>query len=266
MIWHFFPWVAGCVMLLWILGQGLAWSRPHSPGMQRFAEGLIWLGTGGMTAWLVVLWIVLERPPLRTLGETRLWYAVLLPWLGLGLARYWNIGWLRPYSLGMACMFLGISLAHPDAYDQTLMPALQSIWFVPHVTVYIIGYVMLAACALVAVHAGLQPRETQRDGATLRILDQLVSVGLGLITVGMLIGAVWAKEAWGHYWSWDPKETWAFLSWGCYVAYLHLRRRHPAVVKPFYMYLTVSFLVLLICWFGLKYLPTAQMSVHIYSR
>ena len=56
------------------------------------------------------------------------------------------------------------------------------------------------------------------------ITDNLVYVGLAFLTIGMLFGALWAKEAWGHYWSWDPKETWAAITWLAYLIYVHYRQ------------------------------------------
>ena len=57
----------------------------------------------------------------------------------------------------------------------------------------------------------------------MELCDNLVNVGLAFMTLGMLFGALWAKEAWGHYWSWDPKETWAAATWLGYLCYIHFR-------------------------------------------
>ena len=97
-------------------------------------------------------------------------------------------------------------------------------------------------------------------------VDQLVKIGYVFLTFGLLFGALWAKEAWGHYWTWDPKETWAFITWLGYLVYLHHKYNHKEK-KPFQSFLIVgiAFILLLVCWFGVNYLPTAQMSVHTYS-
>ena len=57
----------------------------------------------------------------------------------------------------------------------------------------------------------------------MELCDNLVNVGLAFMTLGMLFGALWAKEAWGHYWSWDPKETWAAATWLGYLCYIHFQ-------------------------------------------
>ena len=118
----------------------------------------------------------------------------------------------------MAAVFAIINILRPEIHDQTLMPALQSPWFVPHVTVYMFSYSVLG-CAFIMACAGLAKHRADYLEAT----DKLVYTGLAFLTVGMLTGAVWAKAAWGHYWSWDPKETWAAVTWAGYLLYLHMR-------------------------------------------
>ncbi|PIY34486.1 MAG: cytochrome C assembly protein, partial [Bacteroidetes bacterium CG_4_10_14_3_um_filter_42_6] len=76
----------------------------------------------------------------------------------------------------------------------------------------------------------------------------------------------WAKEAWGHYWTWDPKETWAFLTWIVYLVYIHIRYQHDQKELWALWLLGLAFVVLLVCWFGVNYLPSAANSVHVYTR
>ena len=85
------------------------------------------------------------------------------------------------------------------------------------------------------------------------------------MTVGMLFGALWAKEAWGHYWSWDPKETWAAITWLAYLLYIHYRLMPGHRVRLALWHLLVCFVLLQMCWWGINYLPSAQgSSVHTY--
>ncbi|MBQ2589476.1 MAG: cytochrome c biogenesis protein CcsA, partial [Prevotella sp.] len=98
------------------------------------------------------------------------------------------------------------------------------------------------------------------------ITDNLVYVGLAFLTIGMLFGALWAKEAWGHYWSWDPKETWAAITWLSYLVYVHYRNLPHHRERLALWMLIVSFVLLQMCWWGINYLPSAQgSSVHTYS-
>jgi ABC-type transport system involved in cytochrome c biogenesis permease subunit len=97
-------------------------------------------------------------------------------------------------------------------------------------------------------------------------LDALLSVTIVLLSCGLLFGALWAKEAWGSYWTWDPKETWAFLTWACYVGVLHHRRSHPGQELAGCRILTVAWVVLMLAWFAVGYLPGGANSVHVYTR
>ena len=100
----------------------------------------------------------------------------------------------------------------------------------------------------------------------MEITDNLAYVGLSFMTLGMLMGALWAKEAWGHYWSWDPKETWAAITWLAYLVYVHYRQYCPRIVRPALWVLIIAFILLQMCWWGINYLPSAQgMSVHTYN-
>lgn len=214
-----------------------------------------------ISGFIVYLWQELDRPPMRTLGETRLWYALFLPIIGTVFYIRWKYVWILFYTILMAFLFLTLNYFNPDMYSQTLMPALQSPWFVPHVIVYLFSYAALGVSCIVAIKELIQPSER-----SLQMADNLVYIGTAFLTLGLLFGALWAKEAWGHYWTWDPKETWAFLTWTGYILYIHYRFYHPREDKKAMYLLASAFVVLLICWFGVNYLPTAQNSVHTYTN
>lgn len=111
---------------------------------------------------------------------------------------------------------------------QPLVPALQSYWMKIHVPANFVGYgafslaAMVAAAYLLAAKGILASRLPSLD-----VLDDLmyksIAVGFAFFTIATILGAMWAAEAWGGYWSWDPKETWALIVWLNYAAWLHLR-------------------------------------------
>ncbi|HCB63558.1 MAG: cytochrome C assembly protein [Bacteroidetes bacterium GWF2_43_63] len=217
-----------------------------------------------LTFYIVNLWIELHRPPLRTLGETRLWYGFFLSLLGVLLWFRWKYVWLFIYANVTATVFITIDLLNPAALDQTLMPALQSVWFVPHVVVYIIGYALLGVSALAAAIRLILPLFGKEIKLSMDYTDNTVYFGIAFLTVGIIFGALWAKAAWGHYWTWDPKETWAFITWMTYLIYIHLRLRQPGNEKVVSWILIFAFVFLMITWLGIQYLPAAQNSVHTY--
>ncbi len=215
-------------------------------------------------SYMIWLWGFLDRPPIRTLGETRLWYAFFLSILSLLFWIRWKLQWLLIYANLMAALFLLIDLLNPKALDQTLMPALQSVWFVPHVIVYMMGYALLGVSALSAAYIIVRQWQRKPVKTPLSYADQLVYLGFAFLTLGLVFGALWAKKAWGHYWTWDPKETWALITWMAYLMYIHIRHRHPEKEKAATWILALAFVFLIICWFGVNYLPSAQNSVHTY--
>ena len=124
---------------------------------------------------------------------------------------------------------------------------------------------MLGAAAVMAVYL-LFLKKRDPDPYEMELCDTLVYVGLSFMTLGMLFGALWAKEAWGHYWSWDPKETWAAATWLAYLCYLHFRIHSRYSYRKALIGLLLCFLLLQMCWYGINYLPSAQAtSVHTYN-
>jgi ABC-type transport system involved in cytochrome c biogenesis permease subunit len=231
--------------------------RRHRLALAAQTAGLACLA--GLIAWL---WLSLGRPPLRTLGETRLWYAALTVALGLGLE--WRLGTraLRLPMLGFGLLFALLGLALPDSFDRTLMPALLSPWFVPHVVVNLVAYAALALAGGAAVEALWRRRGLPGDH-DLALPTVLAKVGLAFLTMGLAFGALWAKEAWGHYWSWDPKEAWAYLSWCVCVAAMHLGRASGARLRAWT--LVAAMAMVFASWFLVSSLPAARASVHTYS-
>ena len=257
MTWSSFFYYAIFAVLLWAAGAWAAWKDRRGLAYATTVAGLL-----VFFAFIVGLWLSLERPPLRTMGETRLWYSLFLPLAGIIVYSRWKYKWILSFSTLLALVFICVNLLKPEIHNKTLMPALQSPWFAPHVIVYMFCYAILGAAFLLSVKCLVWG--TQRS--SLEALDNLVYVGLAFMTVGMLFGALWAKEAWGHYWAWDPKETWAAITWFAYLAYIHFRLGSPRRVRPALWIVVVAFVLLQMCWWGINYLPAAQgMSVHTYT-
>lgn len=111
---------------------------------------------------------------------------------------------------------------------QPLVPALQSYWMKIHVPANFIGYGAFSLAAMVAGAYLLAKRGILASRLPApHVLDDLmykaIAVGFAFFTIATILGAMWAAEAWGGYWSWDPKETWALIVWLNYAAWLHLR-------------------------------------------
>lgn len=259
MIWSYFIVFALVAVLLWTVGAVAAWRERRLTAFAATGAGLV-----VFFAYIVLMWIMLERPPLRTMGETRLWYSFFLPLAGITVYARWRYKWILAFSTLMATVFVCVNIFKPEIHSKTLMPALQSPWFAPHVIVYMMAYALLGAATLMALYLLFRRRAAEPHEAD--ITDDLVRVGLSFMTLGMLMGALWAKDAWGHYWAWDPKETWAAVTWLAYLVYVHYRHHRPRSLRPAFVVLVVAFCLLQMCWWGINYLPSAQgMSVHTYN-
>lgn len=312
MSWDSFVWFALAASLFWISGAIVSViSKRRLP-----AAVLTGCGSAIFMTFIVGVWISLGRPPLRTLGETRLWFSLFLSLIGLVVYLRWRYRWVLPFGCLMAVMFAGINIFKPEIHTEELMPALRSPWFVPHVIVYMFSYAVMGIATILAIRilwltrrsaAGSAPALGSTTPATvdaaasplspslqgdLRLCDTLVRMGWGFITMGIVMGALWAKQAWGDYWTWDPKETWAAATWLSYLLYMHLRQgsalssvtsagsvtiarqNSPAIEVASHsnkalhrtlFLLIFSFLLLQMCWWGVNYLPSAQgFSLHTY--
>jgi cytochrome c-type biogenesis protein CcsB len=139
---------------------------------------------------------------------------------------------LGPFVLLVISAAVGFLLWYTVTRDaaeiQPLVPALQSWWMKIHVPANFIGYGTFALAAMVAVAYLLKAHGIFVDRLpALTLLDDLmyksITVGFTFFTIATILGGLWAAEAWGGYWSWDPKETWALIVWLNYAAWLHMR-------------------------------------------
>jgi cytochrome c-type biogenesis protein CcsB len=111
---------------------------------------------------------------------------------------------------------------------QPLVPALQSYWMKVHVPANFIGYGAFSLAAMVAsayllVNKGALTSRLPSLDVLDDVMYKAIAIGFAFFTIATILGAMWAAEAWGGYWSWDPKETWALIVWLNYAAWLHLR-------------------------------------------
>ena len=148
---------------------------------------------------------------------------------------------------------LGIILLIPagfvfSARPQQLPPALQSILFVPHVLVYMLAYVTMTKAAILAGKQLVSGGEHETSAY------KLVCIGFPLLTLGLILGSVWGKLAWGDYWHWDPKEMWSLATWLVYVGYFHFRVQFIRYKKINAVWLIAGFvfIVITLSWVNLS--------------
>ncbi|RUS65810.1 Cytochrome c biogenesis protein CcsA [Saezia sanguinis] len=259
MTWSWFPPLALAAICCWLLAGVLAYLHKRRIALVLQLAGILIL-----VVFIAGLWHTLQRPPLRTMGETRLWYAFFLSIAGLLVYWHWKYRWLLLFAGMMAAVFMVINIVRPEIHSITLVPALQSPWFIPHVTVYIFSYAMLGVATIAGVMQLVRLKKNNPDPKLDVLIDNITCIGFGFLMLGVISGALWAKMAWGHYWSWDPKETWAFITATVYLGFIHLRL-HGGYTRQALWLLPVALVLLMMAWIGVNYLPSAQGSIHVYS-
>jgi len=252
-----------------------------------------------LTAQLVLRWWESGHFPISNLYESLCFLAWGCTLTQLLVERSWPSPLVpaaaSPMALGCVAF---ASFALPERLQEAspLVPALRSSWLVMHVSVIMLSYAALLVGSLLSVAVLLTDRGSALElrsssigsggyrqaqlaapsGPDLSLsstafslseqLDSLsyrtITVGFLLLTVGLISGAVWANEAWGSWWSWDPKETWALICWLVYAAYLHTRLirgwqgRRPAVVA------SAGLVVIAVCYIGVNLLG---IGLHSYG-
>ena len=154
-----------------------------------------------------------------------------------------------------------------------LVPALQSNWLVMHVTVMILSYAALLTGGLFSIAYLVigfisplslkEPSSVPSNDSNILFFHQLaiqldnlsyrvLGLGFPLLTIGLLSGAVWANQTWGSYWSWDPKETWALITWFVFAIYLHTRISKGWSGKESAFLAVFGLLILWVCYLGVN--------------
>lgn len=259
---HFVYFAIPCMLVLFVS----AWAGFKQK--RRLAIALSVLALLILGVFIAGMWLSLERPPLRTMGETRLWYSFFVIIAGLITYVRWRYIVILGFSGILSSVFMFVNIFKPEIHNKTMMPALESPYFVPHVISYIFAYALLGAGLLIGLYIWHQERRDKTFNARplLASSDNLVYTGLAFLMLGLILGCLWAKVAWGTYWGWDPKETWAGITFLSYLLYVHHRLHNPRAYKVSFLLLGLSFVFLQICWYGVNYLPSAQgVSIHTYT-
>ena len=170
--------------------------------------------------------------PVSNLYEVFILFSMITAMFYLYYEQHYKTRQLGPFVMlviAAAVAFLLWYTVSRDAADiAPLVPALQSWWMKIHVPANFIGYGTFALAAMVGTAYLLKSHGILADRLpALEVLDDVmyksISGGFAFVTVATSLGALWAAEAWGGYWSWDPKETWALIVWLNYAAWLHMR-------------------------------------------
>lgn len=210
---------------------------------------------------LITRTIIAGRLPLANSTEFMLWFAMITVILYLIYER--KIGMKEAGGavvLIAALLMLAVAVLMKGQLGVVtpLMPALKSPWLTSHVITAAIAY---AAFALAAGLAVMQLIKTERKVSRETVYG-IVAGGFVMLSITIVLGAIWAEQAWGSYWSWDPKETWALITWIIYALYLHLHRRLEWKGRTASIMVISGFVLVLFTFFGVNYLLSG---LHSYA-
>jgi cytochrome c-type biogenesis protein CcsB len=229
---------------------------------------IAWVGN---TAGIVLRWVESYQlgseyghAPFSNMYESLVFFSWTIALIFLTVERRYKNRTIGAMAAPLACLALAYASLSPDKSIQPLIPALKSNWLIAHVITCFLGYAAFAVAFAVSILYLVKSSEEKRSESTgiiripsSNILDelthQLVMFGFLFLTAGIITGAVWAKQAWTRYWSWDPKETWSLITWFIYAAMLHLRmmrgwRGHRIAILS-----VVGFFAVLFTYFGVNY-------------
>lgn len=240
--------VYGLAIALWYRGRestarvlyGLAW-----------AESLVLLVCNGLAA---------QAPPVGNMHHVMCLFPVVMGPMYVFAARVQKLAWLLPYFAGACALALAGALCMPFQASWRQMPALQSPWFVPHVTAYVLSYGLMTVATLLALMSFIRKTEAARY---LNAAHGAVKLGFPLMSFGLWSGAVWADAAWSGYWAWDIKEAWSLVTWGLYVVYFHFVRL-PGWNRACRAVLLAAFAALIVTFLVVNLLPKLD-SMHSYA-
>lgn len=188
--------------------------------------------------------------PVSLIGVLLLAAAILM-----NLKSTWGSWKALAAAIILAAVFTLVSVAKISF--STLMPALRSLWFVPHLIIYMLAYAILA----ISVITGIVTLFSEKIPSGLP--SRLLATSSSLLLAGMICGAVWAQQAWGSYWTWDTKECWAAATWLLSLAGTHL----PGSGRKNRLLFTVlAFIAMQMTWYGVNFLPSSGQSLHTYNQ
>ncbi len=240
---------------------GSVWKKDK---VKQISWYIFLLGAVLATAYLVIRGVKAGRLPMSNQFEFAASFSWGIALILIVLHYRLSTDWLTSLGIFSTWAILFYAAMQPREITE-LMPALRSVWFGIHIGSAAISYAafMLAgACGVRYILISYKDESDKRLAQVDYLSYRLISIGLLLLTVTILIGAVWAEEAWSAFWTWDPKEVWALITWILYSIYLHLRLGRKKSGKVMAWYAIVSVPVVLFTFIGVN---TLLPGLHSYG-
>lgn len=187
-------------------------------------------------------WITNGYVPFVSMYQVLTFLALCFTPIFLYISYFLKEDWMARYF----CLASGIVMTGVCFMDVHTVwhfpPALQSMWFVPHILAYMIGYSLNTVAFIITLISFFQKQQRQRLDSG---VYHLVSTAFPFMSMGMLFGAIWANAVWGNFWSFDVKENWSLVTWLLFMLYLHFRR-HKRLQKYTKVFVILGFVGIVI--------------------
>ncbi len=233
---------------------------------RRGGTAVFALAWTSVVALIVFNAVAAGEPPLGNMYHVQVFLAACFGPLFALMAWRGRLAWAGHYfAFASAIPLIGALFMDRDQVWRR-MPALQSGWFVPHVTTYMLSYSLATIAFALLVIRLIRRRSLDEEGRDRYEAGEyaVLKLAFPLMTFGMLSGALWADSAWGGYWSWDPKETWSLITWMLYAVYFHCRKDRS--LRPYTGWAQgLAFAALLITFLLVNLLPKLASSLHSYA-
>jgi cytochrome c-type biogenesis protein CcsB len=242
-------------------------------------SNLCWLGVISSNFLLFVIlglrWLISGYFPLSNLYESLLfldWCLLFILIIAETKTRTKLLGAVLLPVILLIISFASLILPQQMQEAAPLVPALQSNWLMMHVSMMMLSYATLILGSLLSIlFLVIQKFITNTNKIQLatkniaqtksQLLENIdtwsyrtIGLGFPFLTIGIIAGAVWANEAWGSYWSWDPKETWALITWLIFAAYIHARLTKGWIGEKAALLGSIGFVIVWICYLGVNFL------------
>jgi len=258
--------IYGLAVLFYISAWVFKKELPSKLGTAAILVAAIGNLAGIILRWVESYQMGYGHAPLSNLYESLVFFAFCIAALYLFLDWRYKLRIIGILASLMAFLAMAYaSLPKVNSAIEPLIPALQSNWLIAHVLTCFVGYAGFAMAFGISImyfiKSGARPPE---GGVTRRIphtdiLDelthQMVMFGFLFLSVGIITGAVWANQAWGRYWGWDPKETWSLITWLIYATLLHARLMRGWTGKQIAILSCAGFIAVIFTYFGVNLLP-----------
>jgi ABC-type transport system involved in cytochrome c biogenesis, permease component len=256
-----------CTIITFFLSSIFYYVHAKNPGKTYGKIAASFAVTGFVTNTMILLFraMLTGQGPFSTNVE----FLTLLAWLCVLFylvfefsCKTQSAGFLMMFLAGVLLLFIAIVMPRGLVMVTFQPPVLKSMWLSSHVFTAVLAYGAFALAAVVAASYLFYASKSFKGLNVKNTVYGIMVFGFIMLTVTIVLGAIWAEQAWGRYWSWDPKEIWSLITWGTYALCFHFRNSRQWSDKMAAAFAIGGFIVVLFTFFGVNFL---MRGMHSYA-